>query len=170
MVRAFPRHAMPRKPAVPDADRTPQARLVEGPLHGLVGYQLAQAAVVVNRVFDEQAQRRGGLRRVEYTILALVQVNPDVTARQLARALAVTPPNIAIWIDRLEQRSWIVRTRSETDARVQHIRLSRAGAALVDQTTRQLLEAEAEALAALSTAERGMLAELLHKVALARRA
>lgn len=161
---------MPRKSPVADADRTPQARLAEGPLHGLVGYQLAQASVVTNRVFDAQAARRGGLRRVEFTILALVQVNPDVTARQLARALAVTPPNIAIWIERLEQQGWILRNRSETDARVQHIRLSRTGAALVDQTTRQLLEAEAEALAALTAAERAMLAELLHKVALARRA
>ena len=62
---------MPRKPSA-DADRTPQARLGEGPLHGLVGYQLAQASIVTNRVFDEQASRRGGLRRVEYTILALV--------------------------------------------------------------------------------------------------
>lgn len=161
---------MPRKNPVADADRTPQARLAEGPLHGLVGYQLAQARVVTHRVFDAQAARRGGLRRVEYTILALVQVNPDVTARQLARALAVTPPNIAIRIERLEQRGWVLRSRSETDARVQHIRLSRAGAALVDQTTRQLLEAEAEALATLTAAERAMLAELLHKVAVSRRA
>lgn len=161
---------MPRKNPVADADRTPQARLAEGPLHGLVGYQLAQASVVTHRVFDAQAARRGGLRRVEYTILALVQVNPDVTARQLARALAVTPPNIAIRIERLEQRGWVLRSRSETDARVQHIRLSRAGAALVDQTTRQLLEAEAEALATLTAAERAMLAELLHKVAVSRRA
>lgn len=159
---------MPRK-LPPDADRTPQARLGEGPLHGLVGYQLAQASIVTDRVFDAQASRRGGLRRVEYTILALVQVNPDVTARQLARALAVTPPNIAIWLDRLESRGWVVRTRSVTDARVQHIRLSRTGATLVDQTTKLLLDAEAEALATLTAAERAMLAELLHKVALARR-
>jgi DNA-binding MarR family transcriptional regulator len=159
---------MPRKPVPRAADRTPQARLAEGPLHGLVGYQLAQASVVTNRVFDDQASPRGGLRRVEYTILALVQANPDVTARQLARALAVSPPNIAIWLDRLEQRGWIARRRSESDARVQHIRLARTGAALVEQTTHALLEAEAAALASLTAAERAMLVELLHKVALAR--
>jgi DNA-binding MarR family transcriptional regulator len=159
---------MPRKPGLPAADRTPQARLAEGGLHGLVGYQLAQASVVTNRVFDEQARPRGDLRRVEFTILALVQANPDVTARQLARALAVTPPNIAIWLDRLDQRGWIARTKSEADARVQHIRLTRAGSGLVDQTTQALMEAEAEALASLTAAERAMLVELLHKMALAR--
>jgi DNA-binding MarR family transcriptional regulator len=159
---------MNRRPA--DADRTPQARLAEGRLHDLVGYQLAQASIVTNRVFDEQAAALDGLRRVEFTILALVHGNPDVTARQLARALAVTPPNIAVWIDRLEQQGWVQRTRSQADARVQHIRLTRAGQALVEPALRRLLAAEAEALgAALTAAERAMLTELLHKVALARR-
>lgn len=156
-----------RKPLLP-ADRTPLARLAEGSVHGLVGYQVAQAAIVTDQVFDGQ-MGSGGLRRVEFTILALVEANPDVTARQLARALAVTPPNIAIWLDRLEQRGLVHRTRSESDARVQHIRLSRAGTALVRRATQALLEAERATLAALSEAERAMLIELLHKVALARR-
>lgn len=160
---------MNRQPPSNAADRTPQARLGEGPLHDLIGYQLAQAAIVTDRVFNENARRPGALRRVEYTILALVRVNPDVTARQLALALAVTPPNIAIWLDRMEQRGSVQRTRSERDGRVQHIRLTRAGQALVEQTTKRLLDAEAEALSTLTAAERAMLAELLHKVALARR-
>lgn len=159
---------MPRKPPVADADRTPQARLTEGAMHAIVGYQLAQATIVTDHVFDEKVGARGGLRRVEFTLLALVQANPDVTARQLARALAVTPPNVAIWLDRLESRGWIGRTKSTADARVQHIRLTRAGAALVDRASQQLLEAEQAALSTLSAAERAMLVELLHKVALAR--
>ena len=160
---------MTRQAASTDADRTPQARLGEGPLQGLIGYQLAQASIVTDRVFNENARRPGALRQVEYTILALVQVNPDVTARQLALALAVTPPNIAIWLDRMEQRGSVQRTRSERDGRVQHIRLTRAGETLVDRTTKRLLDAEAEALSTMTAAERAMLAELLHKVALARR-
>ena len=157
-----------RKPAVPAAERTPLASLSEGPVHGIVGYQLAQAAIVTDQVFDEQAGD-SGLRRVEFTLLALVQANPDVTARQLSRALAVTPPNIALWLERLEQRALVARARSERDARVQHIRLTRAGAALVQGTTQRLLAGERDALASLSAAEQAMLVELLHKVALARR-
>lgn len=160
---------MTRKSAVADADRTPLARLSEAGVHAIVGYQLAQAAIVTSQVFEERVATRGGLRRVEFTILALVQGNPDVTARQLARALAVTPPNIAVWIDRLEARGLVARTRSESDARVQHIRLTRSGAALVDRSVQQLLEGERAALSALSAAERAMLVELLHKVALSRK-
>ena len=95
--------------------------------------------------------------------------NPDATARQLARALAVTPPNIAIWLDKLESRGLVSRTRSESDARMQHIRITRAGAALVDRSVQLLLEGEQSALAALSAAERAMLIELLHKIAMSRK-
>jgi DNA-binding MarR family transcriptional regulator len=154
----------------PAADRTPQARLVEGVAHGLVGYQLAQAKIVTDQVFDNCAGRGGDLRRVEFTVLALVQDNPDVSARQLARALAVTPPNIAVWLERLEQRGLVARTRSERDARVQHVRITRAGAALVQRSAQALVEGEQAALAVLSAAERAMLVELLHKLARARRA
>jgi DNA-binding MarR family transcriptional regulator len=160
---------MSRKPAIPEAERTPQAQLSEAGMHAIVGYQLAQAAIVTNQVFDERVGRDGKLRRVEFTILALVQGNPDVTARQLARALDVTPPNIATWIDRLESRGLVSRTRSDSDARMQHIRITRAGAALVERSIRLLHEGEQSALAGLSAAERAMLVELLHKVALSRR-
>jgi DNA-binding MarR family transcriptional regulator len=160
---------MTSKLPLAEAERTPLARLSEAAMHGIVGYQIAQAAIVTDQVFDEQVARSGGLRRVEFTILALVQGNPDVSARQLARALAVTPPNIAIWIDRLETRGLVLRTRSTRDARVQHIRLTRAGAALVDRSLQRVREGEQAALATLSSAERAMLVELLHKVAMARR-
>lgn len=156
-----------KRPA--DADRTPNARLSEGLAHDLVGYQLALATVVTHQVFDERVGHPEDLRRVEFTILALVRDNPDVTARQIARALAVTPPNIAIWLDRLESRALVVRTRSTADGRVQHVRVTPAGAALVDRAARALLEGERQALDTLTAAERAMLVELLHKVALARR-
>jgi DNA-binding MarR family transcriptional regulator len=162
---------MTRKTTAPAAeDRTPLTRLREGDVHAIVGYQLAQAAIVTTQVFDERVgHARGGLRRVEFTILALVQVNRDVTARQLARALAVTPPNIAIWLDKLESRGLVARERSVSDARMQHVRLTPRGTALVERSVQALLEGERVALDGLSAAERAMLVELLHKVALSRR-
>lgn len=157
-------------PVPPAAERAPLSRLAEGGLHGVLGYQLALASLVTDRVFDEQVDANDSLRRVEFTILALVQANPDVTARQLARALAVTPPNIAIWLERLCGRKLVARERSTKDARVQHLRLTPAGAMLVSRTGARLLQAEQTLLSAhLSTAEQAMLIELLHKVALARR-
>jgi DNA-binding MarR family transcriptional regulator len=161
---------MPRRPIDTAADdRTPQARLTEAGLHSVIGYQLAQASIVTTQVFDGAVGTKSRLRPVEYTMLALIHANPDVTARQLARGLAVTPPNIAVWMERLQSRGLVLRSRSETDARLQHIRVSVAGARLVREATKRLQEGEAAVLAALSAAERAMLIELLHKVALARK-
>jgi DNA-binding MarR family transcriptional regulator len=160
---------MPRSTADRNDDRTPQARLTEAALHAVVGYQLAQAAIVTTQVFDAEVGSTCELRPVEYTMLALIQANPDVTARQLARGLAVTPPNIAVWLERLESRGLVQRRRSAADARMQHIRVTAAGSALARESTRRLLDGEAAALAVLSAAERAMLVELLHKVAMARK-
>jgi DNA-binding MarR family transcriptional regulator len=158
-----------RRPLPPAAQRTPLARLDEAALHGIVGYQLALATIVTDQVFDEAVGLPMALRRVEFTILALVQGNDGVTARQLARALAVTPPNIAIWLDRLESRNLVERERSTADGRMQHIRITSGGDALTNRAACALHEAEQAALAGLSAAERAMLVELLHKVARARR-
>jgi DNA-binding MarR family transcriptional regulator len=158
-----------RRPTPPPAERTPLARLSEGPLRGIVGYQIAQAALATNEVFELCVGRAQDLRRVEFTVLALIDANPEVTARQLAKALAVTPPHVAVMLDKLESRKLLRRQRSTADARVQHLSLSAAGSALVRKATAALQEGEAAALAAMSTAERAMLAELLHKAGQARR-
>ena len=81
----------------------------------------------------------------------------------------MTPPHIATWVERLSTGGLLERERSRTDARVQHLRLTPAGERRVSEATRRLKAAEDEALASLSAAERAMLVELLHKVALARR-
>jgi DNA-binding MarR family transcriptional regulator len=159
----------PAKTPIPTADRTPAAALDEGALRSIVGYQLAQATVVTDRVFDTQVGAPQSLRRLEFTLLALLQANPGATARQLARALAVTPPHIALTVDRLAQRGLLARVRDPSDARVQHLSLTGAGTAMLKAAVPPLQRAEAEALASLSAAERAMLAELLHKAASGRR-
>lgn len=155
---------------MPLADRTPAAALDEGALLTIMGYQLAQATVLTDRVFDEQIGGPQALRRLEFTLLTLLHGNPGATARQLARALAVTPPHIAAAVERLAQRGLLARERGARDARLQHLTLTRAGAATVEAAVPALRRGEAEALAALSAAERAMLVELLHKAARSRRA
>jgi len=153
----------------PARDLTPFGRLDEVGMHAILGYQLAQANIVTTRVFAERIGSTFELRPVEFTILALVDGNPGVSARQLADALAVTPPNITMWIDKLEKRGYVERERSRTDRRAQHIRATTQGAALARKAVELAIEGEQAALTGLSAAERGMLVELLHKVARCRR-
>ncbi|MBL8346139.1 MAG: MarR family transcriptional regulator [Rubrivivax sp.] len=161
---------MPLSSSAPASMRehAPLSRLAEAELHGVLGYQIAQASIATNAVFEHEVGGTESLRRLEYTVLALVHANPGCTARQLARGLAVTPPHITVCLDRLTGRGLVLRSRGEADARVQHLRTTAAGTALARRCTQRLLAGEAAALAALSVAERAMLVELLHKVALTR--
>jgi len=160
---------MPKNRSTP-TDATPAGRLVEASLHLVLGYQLAQATIVTNAVFAERVGGPSDLRPVEYTVLGLIHENPDVSAARLAKALAVSAPNITAWLERLDRRGLIQRTPHATDRRAQHLRTTPAGATLALKATRSVLEGEHEALGGLSKGEHMILIELLHKVAMSRSA
>ncbi|MCK6401366.1 MAG: MarR family winged helix-turn-helix transcriptional regulator [Sphaerotilus natans subsp. sulfidivorans] len=151
-------------------DATPAGRLHEGALFTLLGYQLAQAAVTTTEVFEARVGGVHALRPVEYTILMLVGGNTQVSPTRLARALAVTLPNIKMWLDRMEGRGLVLRERSVRDRRIQHVTLTEAGAALAAQATAQLQQGDREVLEGFSPGERLLLVELLHRIARAREA
>lgn len=149
-------------------DTTPDGSLEEARLHRIIGYQVAQASIATLDVFQRRVGSSLGLRPVEFTVLALIRENPGGLAGHLAKALAVTPPNITAWLDKLERRGLVRRVPSASDRRLQHLYVTERGAAICDTATQQVLEAERERFAALSPAERTLLIELLHKVACAR--
>jgi DNA-binding MarR family transcriptional regulator len=155
-----------RKAARPDL--TPAGRLEEAQLQQVLGYQLAQASIVTDSLYRVHVGEPFGLRPVEYTVLTLIAENPGGSLAQLARALAVTAPNITTMVDRLEARGLIARTQSDRDRRAQVLHTTAKGAALVRKTTQLILDAEQSALG-LTPGEQAMLVELLHKVACARR-
>ena len=133
----------------------------------VLGYQLACASVLTTAVFARAVGGSLDLRPVEYTILALLHENPELTPARLARSLAVTAPNITAWLIRLEQRGLLKRSTSPSDRRVQLLGLTAAGKRAAREGTQRLVDAEAAALASLSRGEFMLLKELLRKVALA---
>ncbi len=144
---------------------TPAGRLREIGLHHVLGYQLAQASIVGDTLFMKHVGHPLGLRPAEYTLLALVAENPGGTLARLAKALAVTAPNITAWVDRLEARGLLRRERSESDRRAQMLHATQKGKQLANTALTKLLKAEKEALKSLSSIEQTALLELLHKVA-----
>jgi DNA-binding MarR family transcriptional regulator len=147
---------------------TPAGALDEARLHRILGYQLAQAAIVTYAVFGRVVGTPLDLRPVEYTILALVSENPGVSPVQLSKALAVTKANITTWIDKLEQRGLAKREQNTSDRRGQHLRATERGTVLAKKATRLLVEGERQAFSTLTAVEQMMLTELLHKLGCAR--
>jgi DNA-binding MarR family transcriptional regulator len=157
-----------RSKGSPRTDAAPAGNVAESQLHRVLGYQLAQATIATTAIYMQAVGEPFCLRPVEYTILSLIHQNPGGSPAQLAKALAVTAPNITMWIDKLEHQGWVVRQRDERDKRSLQLRLTARGATLVAKATEQLLAGEHTALAGLSEGERTILVELLHKVACAR--
>lgn len=156
----------PAAPSAPGSDdQTPQGALVEGAIHGLLGYQLAQAAIVTTRAFEAEVGEPLQLRPVEFTILQLVSENPLTSPTQLARALDISLPGMKQWLDRLEKRQLLSRQTRNADRRSHRLQLTPAGQHLLAQCLERLLKADVALLQALSDGERLLLLELLRKVA-----
>jgi len=141
------------------ADVLDQSRLTH-----LVGYAASRAAIAMRRVFAQHFAPLD-LKVVEFSILMLVAANPQVNQKQLGQALDISPPNMAVMLDRLVERGWVERIRSTQDRRAMHIHLTPRGTELVARAEKIAATMENAALRSLSAAERALLIELLLKVA-----
>ena len=149
----------PRAPS-PSLDATRQ--------YGNLGYNLRLAYLQVQKVFLERMAAHD-LRPVDYAILAILEDNEYVTQKHLGEALSISPPNLAVVLDRLEKRDLVERLRSDVDRRVQVLLLTDAGHRLLDATETVVHNLEIEASSSLTGAERSKLIALLQKVFLPER-
>lgn len=147
---------------------TLSGNLFEGSLQSIFGYQLAQASVTADQIFEACAARPLGLRKVEYTLLCLITNNPGVKPVQLAKALSFTAPNTTNWIDKLVNKDFVERRQNTADKRSQNLQITDLGRRLAAQATEAILAAESQCLEALTEGERLILSELLRKVARAK--
>jgi DNA-binding MarR family transcriptional regulator len=155
------------------AHRTLDTALPGGLDHGkmmkLLGYNLAQASIPSNKIFQKHIGAEFKLTRVEFTTLMLLSANEEVTSKKLSQALGLSAPNLTVVLERMEKRELIQRRRSDADGRVQFIELTKTGAALVRKADARSEQMEQELLKHLTPAETAMLFELLKKVAVHRR-
>ena len=134
----------------------------------VLGYRLALASLTTNGVFEREVGEPLQLRPVEYTILSLIRENPGLTSARLAKALAVTAPNITAWMGKLEARGYLLRAPRQDDRRAHLLSLTEEGERRSIEATQRLLLAEREVLEGLTPGEFTLLRELLQKVAAAR--
>jgi DNA-binding MarR family transcriptional regulator len=162
---ATPARARPsaKAAASPRARRAGPAALDDSSLAHLVGYAASRAAIELRKVFSRHMTPHG-LKISEFSILMLVADNGEVNQKQLGRALDISPPNMAVTLDRMAEQGWIERIRSTSDRRAQNIHLTPSGRALAERTRRIAATMEEPALAVLSRAERALLIELLRKL------
>ncbi len=137
--------------------------LTQDHLLSLVGYNCRRAYLTIMPLFD-QRMAKYELRAADFSVLSLLKANPNITQKRLSQAINVSPPNLAILLDRLEQRGLVLRQRNPLDKRSQTLVLTAEGMQLCNKAEKTTSELENDATSALSDGERKQLLHLLQKV------
>lgn len=101
----------------------------------------------------------------QYNLLRLLRAshpNPVPTLSLMSR-LVSRAPDVTRMLDRLEEREWIIRTRSEEDRRAVLVGLTRSALALLGQIVEPLRECHERQLGHLSSSDLIALVQLLQK-------
>ena len=132
-------------------------------LDEVIGYALRRAQLKVFQHLINELEAYD-LRPAPFTALTLIEQNPGLMQAELARALAIEPPQMVIMLNKLEALGLALRIRCKADKRSYGIFLSKTGETLLKQLKDVAIRSDNEATAALSTEERQQLLHLLHKV------
>jgi len=132
-------------------------------LLSLVGYNCRRAYLSIMPLFAERMEQYE-LRTVDFSVLSLLQANPNITQKRLSQAINVSPPNLAILLDGLEERGLLARQRNPLDKRSHTLALTPAGSRLCARAEKTASELERDATAMLTAAERARLLALLQKI------
>lgn len=132
-------------------------------LLGLVGYNCRRAYLTIMPHFEER-MAQFELRAVDFAVLSLLKANPNITQKRLSKAVNVSPPNLAILLDRLEERGLLVRQRNPLDKRSQTLVLTAEGTRHCTKAEKVVTELELQATSMLTEEERNVLVALLQKV------
>ena len=88
------------------------------------------------RTYAHQLAQEHGITRAQLFILARLDQQPDISQKELACALEVTPTTIARLIDRLEELGFVKRCADPEDRRIWRLQLSPAAAPLLQEVGR----------------------------------
>ncbi|MFI0470581.1 MarR family winged helix-turn-helix transcriptional regulator [Saccharopolyspora sp. 5N102] len=98
-------------------------------------------------------------------MLRMIAAQPGLSQQALAGNLGMLPSKVVTFVDELEGRGLITRTRSTRDRRVHELTLTEAGTELLGEVHAVAAEHEADFCQALDQDERARLKSLLERLA-----
>ncbi|CAI8755452.1 Transcriptional regulator SlyA [compost metagenome] len=146
----------------PSATAELQAPL-DSALDDLIGYAMRRAQL---KLFQNLIGRLSAhdLRPAQFSALAIIDQNPGLMQADLARALAIEPPQVVPLLNKLESRALAVRVRCKPDKRSYGIFLSKTGETLLKELKQIAAQSDFDSTSALTGEEREELLRLLRKV------
>ncbi|MDA3649156.1 MarR family winged helix-turn-helix transcriptional regulator [Saccharopolyspora indica] len=98
-------------------------------------------------------------------VLRMISVRPGLSQQQLAGELGLLPSKVVAFVDDLERRGLVTRTRGTRDRRVQHLALTAEGTELLGEALEVAARHEDAFCLALTPEERAQLQALLEHLA-----
>ena len=131
-----------------------------------VAFLLAQVGAQASNQFA-QALAESNLTPALAGIMRMLKVEPGLSQLQLAERLGTAPSRVVAYLDDLESRGWIARTRDSTDRRVNVLSLTDAGQDAFTALAVISRNHEKAVTGSLDDTEHATLHELLSKLAAA---
>lgn len=129
------------------------------------GYLLARAHLMFRARLMEQVQGYG-LHMGHVLILSILLKRPEadkspVTQTVLGKLTGIEKSSLVIFLDELEEKGWVKRTRHPSDRRAYVIKLTDTGTERFKVIAQQLQRSEEEMLSFMTKSQRGVFSEFL---------
>lgn len=134
-----------------------------GALDGIVGFNLRLAHGAVYRHFTDTFADLG-LTQKQVSVLWLVGDHPGMAQIDLGGQLQMDRATTMTIVNRLQDRGFVVRTRSASDGRKQSLHLTAAGEAMLTKARACIAAHEAWLTARFSSDEVKKLVEMLKRI------
>lgn len=130
-----------------------------------IGHSMAQVMIALRREVDSRMAALG-LTEAQWKPLWMLSTGRAGTAFEMSREMCVDAGALTRTLDRLAAKGLVERTRSETDRRVVHLRLTSTGEAAAAQIPLVLASVNADLLKGFSQQDIQHLGSLLERLAL----
>ncbi|MEU7040947.1 MarR family winged helix-turn-helix transcriptional regulator [Streptomyces varsoviensis] len=138
----------------------PTAETVDFPLVHRTGYLLHKAGLLLMHEADRALESRGMRMRYFY-VLAALEGQISLSQQDLSRLLNLDPTTMVALIDEMEEAGHVERRRNPADRRRYILHLTDAGRQALAGATRAVDDAEQGFLAAVGSADRDRLRQIL---------
>ncbi|MCU1388821.1 MAG: MarR family transcriptional regulator [Ilumatobacteraceae bacterium] len=132
-------------------------------LEGHIGYLLAKLGALSSSRMDAELAPFG-INRMQFGLLKILDAAGPGSQQALSGDLGMPPSRMVALVDDLEDQGFVARERSSSDRRVNEIRLTREGRAVLARANKAAVRWQDELLVDLSAPERNQLVELLRRV------
>jgi len=133
-------------------------------LSSLLGFHLRRAETAMHRDFI-QSLKPADLTQKQLAVLLLIHENPGVSQIQLCAILGADPNTMMTFLDRLSERSLILRVRSRADRRKMELHISGEGLKVLEQALVLVDEHETRFRSRFAPSEIGLLMDFLSRLA-----